>query len=55
MGKTEDVIMDYLSRPEILSDLFNGYVFEGEQVIEPEQLKEVDGRVKLLLEDNTEK
>ena len=25
MGKTEDVIMDYLSRPEILSDLFNGY------------------------------
>lgn len=52
MGKTEDVIMDYLSRPEILSDLFNGYVFNGEQVIEPEQLREVDSKAKLLLEDN---
>lgn len=51
MGKIEDVMMEYLSQPEIIADLFNGYVFHGEQVIQPQMLKEVDSKGRLLLED----
>ena len=51
MGKTEDVIMDYLSQPYIIADLFNGYIFHGEQIIKPEMLNELDSKGKLLLED----
>ncbi len=51
MGKTEDVIMEYLSQPDIIADLFNGYVFCGEQIIRPNMLKEVDSKGRLLLED----
>ncbi len=51
MGKTEDVMMEYLSQPDIIADLFNGYVFGGEQIVQPEMLKEVDSRGRLLLED----
>ena len=51
MGKTEDVIMEYLSQPDIIADLFNGYVFCGEQIIQPDMLREVDSKGRLLLED----
>lgn len=51
MGKTEDVIMEYLSQPEIIADLFNGFVFHGEQVIYADMLKEVDSKVRFLLDD----
>lgn len=49
MGKKENIVMDYLSQPDIVADLFNGYVFQGEQVIKPEMIKEVDGRVRLMI------
>ena len=55
MGKTEDVILDYLSQPEVFADLFNGYVFNGKQVIESEQLKEMDGKARLLLDNDSGK
>ena len=55
MGKTEDVLMEYLSQPEIIADLFNGYIFEGKQVIKPDMLHEVDSRGRLLLEDGKDK
>ena len=51
MGKKEDIVMDYLSQPHIIADLFNGYVFQGKQVIKPEMIRETDGRVRLLLAD----
>ncbi len=51
MGKTEEVIMEYLSQPDIIADLFNGYVFCGKQIIQPDMLKEVDRKGRLLLED----
>lgn len=51
MGKTEEVIMEYLSQPDIIADLFNGYVFCGEQIVKPDMLKEVDSKGRLLLED----
>lgn len=51
MGKTEEVIMEYLSQPDIIADLFNGYVFCGEQIIKPDMLKEVDSKARLLFED----
>lgn len=44
MRQAEDVIMDYLSQPDIIADLFNGYAFRGEQVIRPDMLKVVDNR-----------
>ncbi len=52
MGKTEDIVIDYLSQPEIIADLFNGFIFHGEQIILPEMLKEADGRARLLVENN---
>ncbi|MGN0154236.1 MAG: hypothetical protein ACI4A3_07275 [Lachnospiraceae bacterium] len=52
MGKTEDVMIDYLSQPEVIADLFNGFVFHGEQVIKPEMLEEVDSKGRLVIEDS---
>lgn len=34
MGKNEDIVLDYLSQPEVFAALFNGYVFGGKQIIQ---------------------
>ncbi len=51
MGNKETIIIDYLSQPEVFAELFNGYVFGGKQVIQPEDLHETDGRLRFLLTD----
>lgn len=49
MGRKENITVDYLSQPEVFASLFNGFVFEGKQIIKPESLREVDGRFRFLL------
>ena len=55
MGKKENIIVDYLSQPEVFASLFNGFVFGGKQIVKPEILREVDGRLRFLLTDGTAK
>lgn len=55
MGKKENIIVDYLSQPEVFSSLFNGFVFGGKQIVKPEILREIDGRFRFLLTDGTTK
>lgn len=40
--KIDAITKDYLSDNEIFSDVFNYYIYNGEQVIRPEQLEERD-------------
>ena len=41
MGRQNDAFVGYLNRDEILADLYNGCLYEGEEVILPGQLSEV--------------
>lgn len=52
MGKTEDIVIDYLSNAETFAALFNGYLFDGEQIIRPENLRETDGKLRLFLKQD---
>lgn len=42
MGKQNTITKDYMSIPEHFADCFNYYLFDGEQVIQPENLKQLD-------------
>lgn len=42
MGKIDTVTKKYLSKNTIFADAFNFYVYDGEQVIKAEELKEMD-------------
>lgn len=44
MGRQNDAFVGYLNRDEILADLYNGCLYEGEEVILPGQLSEVQKR-----------
>ena len=55
MGTGNAAVRQWMSNPERFADLFNGMVFEGEQVIRPEELEPADGETDLLLEDKNGK
>lgn len=40
MGEADLIMRDYLTSKERFADLFNGVLFEGKQVIRPEQLQD---------------
>lgn len=42
MGKSDTAVNAWLGDNERFADLFNGVLFEGEQVIRPEELREMD-------------
>lgn len=42
MQEKDVVSIEYFEEPERFADLLNGYVFEGEQVIKPEDVKEMN-------------
>ena len=42
MGKTDTVTKKYLRQNSVFADIFNFYLYEGRQVINPEQLRELD-------------
>lgn len=48
MGQGNAAVKQWIERPDRFADLFNGYVFQGEQVILPEELEHVSGESVLL-------
>ena len=42
MGRKDTLTKNYLKRPEIFADAFNYFLFGGEKVIKPKDLKEQD-------------
>ena len=52
MGKIDSAAKKYLSRPDRFADAFNFFIFEGEQVINPAKLKEMDTTAIALLHGN---
>lgn len=49
MGRQNDAFVGYLNRDEILADLYNGCLYEGEEVILPGQLSEVQKNYSRIL------
>lgn len=45
MGKKDGVIKPWLKNKRRFADLFNGVCFNGEQIIKPEELVNVDGEL----------
>lgn len=46
MGKTDVFESDYLENAEIFADLVNGVLYQGEQVVKPQELNEQDGELR---------
>ena len=46
MGKPDVDESDYLENAEIFADLINGVLYQGEQVVKPQALKEQDGELR---------
>lgn len=48
MGQNDIYESDYLDNPEIFADLVNGVLYHGEQVINPQELQEQDGELRVV-------
>lgn len=46
MGKADVYENDYLENAEIFADLINGVLYQGEQVVKPQELREQDGELR---------
>ena len=55
MGKGNAAVREWMSNPIRFSDLYNGIVFQGKQVVLPEELEPAEGETDILLEDNEQK
>ena len=56
MAKREDVYEnDYLENAEIFADLVNGVLYQGVQVVKPQELSEQDGELRSILGCNVKK
>ena len=42
MGKVDRATKSYLTQSSVFADIFNFYLYEGQQVIDPGQLRELD-------------
>ncbi len=51
MGQSNAAVRQWMGNPKRFADLFNATVFNGEQVIRPEELEPVDGEEDILLTD----
>ena len=51
MGKGNAAVREWMSNPVRFSDLYNGIVFQGKQVVLPEELEPAEGETDILLED----
>lgn len=49
MGRKEDVIIEYLEDSSVFASLYNGYVFQGEPVIQPDDLRDSNGKNRLFV------
>ena len=55
MGQSNAAVRQWMGNPKRFADLFNATVFNGEQVIRPEELEPVDGEEDILLTDKNGK
>ena len=55
MGQSNAAVRQWMGNPKRFADLFNATVFNGEQVIQPEELEPVDGEEDILLTDKNGK
>ena len=55
MGKGNAAVREWMSNPVRFSDLYNGIVFRGKQVVLPEDLEPAEGETDILLEDKEQK
>lgn len=51
MEKNNTAVRQYLSDTTRFADIVNGTIFEGKQVVHPEELEKVDGESDVLLVD----
>ena len=51
MGKADVVLKQWLKNKERFADLFNAVVFDGEQVIKPEELEEINSESGIVIEN----
>ncbi len=42
MGKVDIATKQYMSHRDIIADAFNFYIYDGEQVIQPDRLQKID-------------
>ena len=42
MGKVDIATKQYMSHRDIIADAFNVYIYDGEQVIQPDRLQKID-------------
>ena len=49
MGKTDVILKQWLKNKERFADLFNAVVFDGEQVIKPEELEELNSESGIVI------
>lgn len=50
-GEKDLAVMRFLEKPENFSDLFNGSLFQGKQVLKAEMLESMSGRSALSFRD----
>lgn len=50
MSQKDTVLKNYLSIPEVFADLFNAYIFNGEEVLKPQDLETLDSAETVLIE-----
>lgn len=55
MGNSDIAIKKWLGNKERFADLFNGVVFQGSQIIRPEELEVVPGESDIIIEDKKRK
>ena len=55
MGQSNAAVRQWMGNPKRFADLFNATVFNGEQVIQPEELEQVDGEEDILMTDKNGK
>ena len=55
MGKENAAVKQWLGNPRRFADLFNGIVFQGKQVILPEDLHLATGETDILVSDKNKK
>jgi len=51
MGKDNIEVKQWLRNKTRFADLFNGIVFQGEQVVHPEELEEIDTEAGIIVTD----
>lgn len=55
MGRSDTAAKNWFRNKERFADLFNGTIFHGEQLIDPDDLELVEGEADMLITDQNEK